>query len=292
MKNTNAAPKKMTKTILILILSIIFLIVSLSINVFSWVLSNKKVVSSSNEIYAINQGFSNNISSFANNSDAEFDAAVSNIFNSSDSERYETIIPGDEVYYSFYAVIRNQDLQNGILQYQVDLSITGEAKQGAPAGTGDYISFLQNCRIQANRARIIVLRKNGNSESFTHIKYYADASNGGVLTQKDNNDENYDEENDTLYSYFDYNGGVAPSLVNSSVSTFCNGNTAEAIGASFNITIPNLAGNVPIANEEGVENVYIMIFIPIWYYDTGANQNHEMNSILKITGCTIIPIEN
>ena len=289
MKNTNAMPKKMTKTILILIISIVFLVVSLSVNVFSWVLSNKKVESRSNEIYAVNQGFANNISNFAGNSDEEFDAAIEQIFNSSDSAHYETIIPGDEVYYSFYAVIRNQDLENGVLQYQVDLNITGSAMENAPSGTGDYISFLQNCRIQANRARIVVLRKNGSSDSFTHIKYYSDTSEGGELKQRD---ANYNENDDTLYSYFDYNGGESPSLVSTGVNTFCNGSTSEDIGASFTITIPDLAGKVPIIEEAGVENAYIMIFIPIWYYDTGVNQNHEMNSILKIEGCTIVPIES
>ena len=250
---------------------------------FGWLQSNRHVTGSSNEIYAVNQGFANNIAEFATNSDEEFNAAVSNIFQSSSSSHVETVIPGDEIFYSFYARIRNEDLVNGVFEYLVELNITGEAREDAPEGTGDYLSFLQNCRIEANRARFIVLRKTG--EAFTHIKYYSDASEGGTLKQRG---EEILDDGDISFSYFDYNGGTSPSFSNSYVESFCPDGTDESIGATLTVTIPDLAGIVPIVQEEGEDYVYIMIFVPIWYVDTETNQNHEMNSVLKINGCTII----
>lgn len=274
-----------TQITVIAVLSVLLVGIVLSGPTFGWLQSNRRMTGVSNEIYAVNQGFANNIAEFATDSDEEFDAAVSNIFHSSSSTHYETVIPGDEVFYSFYARIRNADIENGILQYQVELNITGEAKADAPEGSGDYISFLSHCRVEANRARIIVLRKNG--EAFNHVKYYSDASDGGTLKQRGNEPL---DPGDTSYSYFDYNGGTAPSFTNTYVDSFCPGGTADSIGATLTVTIPDLAGNVPVTQEEGEDYVYIMIFVPIWYVDTGANQNHEMNSVLKINGCTIIAL--
>ena len=54
-------------------------------NSFSWLTKNERVASASNEIFAVNQGFANNISEFATGSTEEFEAAVSQIFSSSSS---------------------------------------------------------------------------------------------------------------------------------------------------------------------------------------------------------------
>ena len=251
----------------------------------AWLQNNTSLTTSSNEIYAVNQGFANNIADFATNSDEEFNAVVSSIFNSSSSAHYQTVLPGDEVFYSFYARIRFSDVEAGITRYHVNLTISGEAREDAPAGTGDYLGFLHNCRIEENRSRFIVLEKKG--DAFDHIIYYSDGSSGGTLKPKDGD---FDADADTTYSYFDYNEGIIPSFTNTEVLSFCPDGTDESIGASLEITIPNLAGIVPVSEEEGDSFVYLMVFVPIWYIDIEENQNSEMNSVLKINGCTIVAV--
>ncbi len=54
---------------------------------------------------------------------------------------------------------------------------------------------------------------------------------------------------------------------------------------SFNIAIPsyNDYGTYYYTDSSSVNHVRLMAFVPIWYKDTGLNQNEEMASTLEIT---------
>ena len=55
--------------------------------------------------------------------------------------------------------------------------------------------------------------------------------------------------------------------------------------------MPTISQSAIEANYDGSNNVYFMLYIPIWYQDIEENQNEEMDSYIKIASTVVVPVE-
>ncbi len=264
---------------------------------YAWYSSNEHLGTSSNKIYSINKGLENNV--LTNN---QF--SPDRIYPSVDDDiRDEIFIPGDYVYYSFIAKIKKSVVEAGEKTLQIDLTLEGKALEGHTSESGDYLSFIHNCTIQENQSKIAMLRRGNDADGeaiyYDPVAYYK--NNGSYVMLESGEDYTGDAE-DLIY-FFDYETEIRVS--NTAVESMCPDETDEGIEAKFIINIPDLdIDEYPVYTEKqlddegnvlaGTEEDYIlfMLYIPIWYKDTGENQNNEMDSCLIVSGCTIGVVES
>lgn len=207
-------------------------------------------------IYSITQGEANNIASFKNEN--LFDADLQfEILNGEFTERF---IPGDVLFYTF--IVPSIDVSSS-MTYTLELAGMSAAAIGVGA---DAISFVSNCRIEANTIKIAVLEKFGNETEGFNYELYP-----------------YDQLNNSFYDVSKglYNDGVEHIYTSTGPST-------GELAVEFKFTIPN---GMAYPNVTGVNPgiADLLIIVPIWYMDTGLNQNIEMDCSLTIEGCLIYP---
>jgi hypothetical protein len=213
----------------------------------AWFKDNRSSYFNASHIYSITQGEANNIASFKNG--GEFDADLQ--FEVINGEFTERFIPGDLLYYTF--IVSDIDITSS-QTYMLEMM----GMDAAAIGTGaDAVSFASNCRIEADTLIIAVLEKLGDESTGYYYELYPYDISGNSF---------YDVSNGL------YNAGV------DSIYTISDGLAAE-----FTFTIPN-AMSYPAATG-GVCD--LLVIVPIWYMDTGADQNTEMDCSLTIAGCTI-----
>ena len=242
-----------------------------------WFMQNDHISNNSELIYAINQGYGDDLISLNN---------MSRIYQTSDETVTEVMfVPGDQIYYTFVFRIKLEDYVVAKNRYNVSLVIRAEASENAVADvSGDYLSFLHNCTIRQNSLLFSVLYRgvetiDGNdSVYYDYIKY-------------NNEGGNYTIDPDGEIVTFN-STTIGAETLNSSVPSFCPNETVESIGADFSIQIPILPISQDIIYEEDDESyLFFMLFVPILYIDTDEVQNIEMDSTLTINGSTILLID-
>jgi len=239
----------------------------------AWLLENKHVDVDSNLIYAINQGYGDDLVSLNN---------LSRIYQSSDETVTQvTFIPGEQVYYTFVFKVAASDYIASKADYHANLVIRGEARETATATSGDYLSFLHDCTVLEDSCLFAVLQRGETGSGEDTIIYYD-------IVKYHNNNGTYTISADGEVSAFssETTGAV---ISNDAVASFCPGKTTSSIGAEFDVTIPI----VPISNdllyhEAGNDYIFFMLYVQITYIDTGINQNEQMDSTLTINGSSLL----
>ena len=115
-----------------------------------WFMQNDHISNNSELIYAINQGYGDDLISLNN---------MSRIYQTSDETVTEVMfVPGDQIYYTFVFRIKLEDYVVEKNRYNVSLVIRAEASENAIQDvSGDYLSFLHNCTIRQNSLLFSVL---------------------------------------------------------------------------------------------------------------------------------------
>ena len=240
-----------------------------------WFMQNDHISNNSELIYAINQGYGDDLVSLNN---------FSRIYQTSDETVTNIMfVPGDQVYYTFVFRIKAEDYINTKTHYNVNLVIRAEDAETHEEGvTGDYLSFLHDCTIRENSLMFSVLYRgvdiiDGNeSVYYDYIRY---DYQGGTYT--------IDPDGDVVTFNSETTNARA---LNTEVASLCPNKTEQSISAEFNIEIPILPTNQSLIyeDENGDEYLFFMLFIPILYKDTHINQNPQMDSTLTINGSTIL----
>lgn len=215
----------------------------------AWFREDRSSYMTANHIYSITQGEANNIASFKN--DGEFDADLQlEVINGDFTERF---IPGDVLFYTF--IVSDIDVSTA-QTYMMELSgMTAEA-----IGVGsDATSFVSNCRIESDTLVIAVLQEMGNEEDGYYYELYPYDISGNAF---------YDSSNGLYSTGVDY------------IYTEPNGLEVE-----LQFTLPSGVAYPP--ETAGVAD--LLVIVPIWYMDTGLNQNIEMDCSLTIAGCIMYP---
>jgi hypothetical protein len=215
----------------------------------AWFKDDRTSYFNASHIYSITQGEANNIASFKNG--GEFNADLQ--FEVINGEFTERFIPGDLLYYTF--IVTGVDV-TAAQTYMLEMM----GMDAAAIGSGsDAIAFAGNCRIESNTLIIAVLEKLGDESSGYYYELYPYDINGNSF---------YDVSNGL------YNAGV------DSIYT-----VADGLAAEFTFTIPSGMSYPPATGG----TCDLLVIVPIWYMDTGADQNTEMDCSLTIAGCTIYP---
>jgi hypothetical protein len=215
----------------------------------AWFREDRTSYMSASHIYSITQGEANNIASFKN--EGQFDADLQ--FEVINGEFTERFIPGDVLYYTF--IVTDIDISS-TQSFMMELS--GMIAQAEGVGA-DSISFVSNCRIEADTLILAVLEEFGNEEDGYYYELYPYDVNGNAF---------YDSTNGLSNTAVDY------------IYTEPNGLEVE-----LQFTLPTGIAYPPVTN--GIAD--LLVIVPIWYMDTGANQNIEMDCSLTIAGCIMYP---
>ena len=239
----------------------------------AWLLKNEHIDADSNLIYAINQGYGDDLVSLNN---------LARVYESSqETVTKVTFIPGDQVYYMFRFSIPVDDYISSKTNYNVDLVIRGEAQEGANSTDGDYLSFLHDCTIEANSCMLAVLSRHETTENDNTIVYYD-------IVKYHNNNGTYTIDDDGEVSSFS-SETTGALVTNAAVTSFCPDEQASSVKANFDLTIPIVSIDSSMIYNDGTNDLYwFMIYVPIKYIDTGVNQNNQMDSTLTINGSHII----
>ena len=215
----------------------------------AWFREDRTSYMSASHIYSITQGEANNIASFKN--EGAFDADLQ--FEVINGEFTERFIPGDVLYYTF--IVTDIDIASN---QNFMMELAGMVAQ-AEGPESDSISFVSNCRIEADTLILAVLEEFGNEEDGYYYELYPYDIEGNAF---------YDSSNGLYNTGVDY------------IYTEINGLEVE-----LQFTIPSNVAYPPVTN--GVAD--LLVIVPIWYMDTGANQNIEMDCSLTIAGCLMYP---
>ena len=241
----------------------------------AWLLENRHVDVKSNLIYAINQGYGDDLVSLNN---------LSRIYQSSEETVTQvTFRPGDQVYYTFVFKIVASDYVASKADYHASLVLRGEAKETATSTTGDYLAFLHDCTILEDSCLFAVLKRGQETSGGDTTIYY------DIVKYHNNNGTYVVDTDGEIIAFSSETTGA--ELHNDEVASLCPNQTVASISADFDLTIPI----VPISDdlifeESGNEYIFFMMYVPITYIDTGVNQNTQMDSCLTINGSSIVGI--
>lgn len=241
----------------------------------AWLLENRHIDAESNLIYAINQGYGDDLVSLNN---------LSRIYQSSDETVTQvTFRPGDQVYYTFVFRILASEYNANNKNYHASLVIRGEARDTATSTSGDYLDFLHDCTILEDSCLFAVLKRGQSTNEGSTVIYYD-------IVKYHNNNGSYEMATDGEVTAFS-SETTGATMNNEEVASLCPNKTVASISADFNVTIPIVPiSNDLIVNEEGNDYIFFMVYVPITYIDTGVNQNNQMDSTLTINGSSILGI--
>ena len=235
---------------------------------------NDHIDNNSELIYSINQGYGDDLVSLNN---------LSRIYQTSD-ESVTTVmfVPGDIVYYTFVFRIKYSDYVNTKTMYDVSLVLRAEASEDATGDNGKYLEFLHDSMIEQNTVKFGVLRRGSEVIDGNEAVYYD-------VVKYSNNAGTYSIDNEGSIVTFDATTTGAQTL-NTEVTSLCPNKQESGIGANFTITIPIVptTSDIVFTDENSDEYLFFMLYIPIFYVDTGINQNNQMDSVLTINGSTIL----
>ncbi len=215
----------------------------------AWFREDRTSYMSASHIYSITQGEANNIASFKN--EGEFDADLQ--FEVINGEFTERFIPGDVLYYTF--IVTDIDIASN-QNFMMELAGMEALAEGEGA---DAISFVSNCRIESDTFILAVLEEFANEQGGEYYELYSYDINGNAF---------YDSSDGLSNTGVDY------------IYTELNGFNVE-----LQFTLPSNIAYPPSTN--GIAD--LLVIVPIWYMDTGANQNIEMDCSLTIAGCIMYP---
>lgn len=232
----------------------------------AWFMKNNiDRINNSSELLSINRGYGNNVSSFMN--DENFDPSMLEaLFQNNEEELDGVFLPGDVIYYSFIIQVDYSKLSSSsATTVYISLELNGGVRDTRTDNTtGFYTDFLSNLTIETNTIQLGLLEVK--KDEHDEIIY---DDNGDVtydiISYTVNNEEKY---------FYDINNTEVPSFY-----------TNSEIQAEFSIVLPSTSSTEYSVLDE--INTYLLLLVPIWYKDTGINQNPEMDSRLNIISCIV-----
>lgn len=269
--------KQRIALVIVFLVTLVFTVVAyIGMSSYGWFQSITHLTNSSEQMFAVRQGFNNDISTELN---------VGGSITLVDGDHvHKTIIPGETIYYSFVSrILVNEYEEAGIRDLVVSIDGLASALETHTANSGNYQNFLSHCMIEENSAILSILEVSNETESEA-LKTYTPVSYVNV----DGVGSWSDEEG----SFKSFSSTTTPQFTNSAVESLLDNNSFKA---DIIIHLPELS-TYPIEEEiEDGETKYFInfvIYIPINYIDINEIQNDEMDSTIEISGCTVLPLIN
>ena len=236
----------------------------ISNQVFGWYTGKSNdAIANSNEIKTITTGYGGRFTT-----EADYNIH-SDVYENATVTTKKTVKPGDVTFFTFimeFEATEASNLQDA--SYDVNLVINaGYLYDSVYHGvtTGEYLDFLSNVTIPANTATMAIAKRSFDT---------------------DQNSYKYTEET----SYDRYTTSNTNTIRNLAVPSFYENSTVECV---IRITFPT--GMVfPTSLDDSSQNdgkIYFMVYLPIWYKDTNALQNSEMNSYFQVGSIIYTKVE-
>ena len=244
--------RKLITIAYVLVASIALLL--LSNVIFGWYVgSSNDAIADSNEIKTVTSGYGGRFTT-----ETDYNAHSSSVYQDDENVITKAYVkPGDVLFFTFimeFEQSEGEDLKGSTYSINIVLNAGYESNDFYyGVKTGDFNSFLYNTCIPNNTVTMSIARKEAYELSY---RYVVDSS---------------------------------PSLSNSTgVEHISSTTTTDGeISCNFNVTFPSTM-TYPTSVDD---KIYIMLYLPIFYKDTNALQNNEMNCYLKFSSVIYEKVE-